>query len=186
LPSHSFDAMLSAGLSVKRWTLSGRYRMRMRYLDNDDKTAIVRHTGHRARLRACYDFGGGWNTATQADLALTEYKTNDRGFMFSQSVNGQWRWLRMILSANYFHTDSYESRIYAYERGTLHSFAFPAFYGHGLRYAFMLRADFSRQLMAIAKVGVTDYFDRATISSGLQQIDASSKSDVDVQIRWKF
>lgn len=184
--SNSLDAMLSGTLSVGRWALSGRYRVRMRYRDNDAKTAIVRYYTHRARMSATYDYGKGWSSTTQADYALSAFGTSDRGYMLSQCVNAQWRWLKAAISANYFHTDSYESRLYAYERGPLHTFSFPAYYGHGIRYALMLRADFGRRLMAIAKIGVTDYFDRATIGSGLQAIDHSAVADVDVQLRWRF
>ena len=33
------------------------------------------------------------------------------------------------------------------------------------------------------KVATTDYFDRDHISSGLQQIDASSQTDIEMQLR---
>ena len=86
----------------------------------------------------------------------------------------------------YFHTNDYSSRLYVYERGLLYSFSFPAFYGKGLRYSLFARADFNRHLMLIMKCGSTKYFDRDHISSGLQQINASSMTDLELQIRWKF
>jgi hypothetical protein len=60
------------------------------------------------------------------------------------------------------------------------------FYGEGIRYWLMARVNIGRRLMLTAKWGVTDYFDRNTIGSSYQQIDASSMSDLDVQLRWKF
>ena len=48
------------------------------------------------------------------------------------------------------------------------------------------RADISKALMVIAKVGTTDYFDRNHISTGQQMIDASSQTDMELQLRWKF
>lgn len=186
-PSDSFDTMVSLSWKRKRLTLRGRYRLRLRYRDNDDKTALIRYNTHRARLAATYDLGGGWDATTQGDFSLTQQDGNERGYMVTESVNGQWRWLRLSASVNYFDTDSYDCRLYAYERGTLHTFSFPAFYGNGLRYAIMLRADIlNHRLMAIAKIGVTDYFDRTAIGSGLQLIDGSSMADIDFQLRWKF
>jgi hypothetical protein len=41
-------------------------------------------------------------------------------------------------------------------------------------------------LTLTAKLGVTDYFDRSTIGSSYQQIDASAQTDLDIQIMWKF
>jgi hypothetical protein len=59
-------------------------------------------------------------------------------------------------------------------------------YGKGIRYAFMTRADIGKHWMMMAKVGVTNYFDRSKISSGQQEIDGSSMADIDVQIRYKY
>lgn len=86
----------------------------------------------------------------------------------------------------YFNTDSYDSRIYAFERGLLYSFSFPMFYGEGLRYGLRLRADLSRRVMAMARCTVTNYFDRSAIGSGLQRIARSSQADMELQLRLKF
>ena len=42
---------------------------------------------------------------------------------------------RFTLAANaaYFHTDDYDSRLYAYERTTLYNFSFPSFFGEDPR-----------------------------------------------------
>lgn len=185
-PSNSFDYLLSANTTIKQATLFLRWRTRIRYRDNDGKTAIIRHTTHALRLRADYPLLPFLTATTQADLALVNYKGRSHGYMVSQSLNTEWKWMKATLSANLFHTDDYESRIYAYERGPLHSFAYPAYSGYGLRYALFVRADVGERLMAIVKIGVTDYFDRAVISSSLQQIDASSKADCELQLRYKF
>ena len=40
--------------------------------------------------------------------------------------------------------------------------------------------------MIACKLGSTKYFDRNKISSSYQEIDGSSMTDIEVQIRWKF
>lgn len=184
--SHSSDNMLSAVFTSRRWTFGARYRVRLRQRDNDRKTALMAYNTHRVRLHAVYDADGRWSSRTQVDFALTEYKKRERGWMVSENVNCKLKWLQLNLSANYFRTDSYESRLYAYERTLLYSFSFPAFYGHGIRYAVMARADFGRRLMLTARLGVTDYFDRSTIGSSYQTIYASSAAELEVQARIKF
>lgn len=69
---------------------------------------------------------------------------------------------RFTVAANaaYFHTDDYDSRLYAYERTTLYNFSFPSFFGEGIRGALFLRADISKNLVLIGKAGTTKYFDR--------------------------
>ncbi len=186
IPSDAFDAMVSGRILLGRWTLNARYRLRTRQRDNETKTVAIRQDTHRARLKAVFDGGGWWSAITQADFALTQRTVCDRGVAVSQRFNATWRWLKASVCGSWFVTDSYESRLYAYEQGPLHSFYFPALYGRGVRYSVLVRADLSARLMLLAKIGVTDYFDRSTISSGLQTIAHSSKADVDVQLRWKF
>ena len=40
--------------------------------------------------------------------------------------------------------------------------------------------------MVISKAAVTDYFDRASIGTGLRQIAHSSMADIELQLRLKF
>ena len=86
----------------------------------------------------------------------------------------------------YFNTDGFDSRIYVYEKGPLYSFNFPSFYGEGIRYSLFVRADFSKNLMLIAKLATTNYFDRNTIGTGLRKINRSSMTDLDLQLRLKL
>ena len=86
----------------------------------------------------------------------------------------------------WFHTDSYDARLYQYERSVQYDFLFPAYYGHGLRHSLMLQAAVGQRLTAIIKYGTTNYFDRSTIGSGLQQISHSSMTDILLQLRVKI
>jgi hypothetical protein len=44
----------------------------------------------------------------------------------------------------------------------------------------------SRRLTITGKMGFTHYFDRATIGSGLQEINSASQTDLDLQLRYKL
>ena len=123
---------------------------------------------------------------TQADMAYVGTDGYDFGYMISEHVGLQMSSVKLDAGIGYFHTDSYDARIYTYERGPLYTFTFPTLYGHGLRYSLMLRSDISSAFMMTAKCGVTNYFDRSVISSGLQEVNGSSLTDLDLQFRWKF
>lgn len=183
--SHAWDHLVLAVYTPGRWTLQARYRLHTRQRDNDDKTALVSRREHRARLSVGYA-AGRLSTVTQADWALTDFRQRDRGWALGQQLVWRPSWLQLSGNVIYFHTDSYESRLYTYERGPLYNFSFPMLYGHGLRYSLMARADLSSSLMLTAKLGITDYFDRSTTGTGLQTVDGSSLTDVDLQVRWKF
>ena len=92
--------------------------------------------------------------------------------------------MRLNIGAGYFHTDSYDSRVWLYEQGPLYAYSMNQFYGEGIRYWLMVRAKVAGNLMLTAKIGTTDYFDRDYIGSGYQQIDGSSQTDLDLQLRW--
>ena len=106
--------------------------------------------------------------------------------MVSQQTSWQWRWLYAASAVGWFRTDDYDSRLYLYERSVQNDFSFPMYYGHGVRCALLLRAAIGRRLTAAAKVGLTKYFDRTSVSSGLQLVEHSALSDLLVQLRYRF
>lgn len=181
--SYAWDHLLQLSHTGKHWTIGGRYRLRMRQRDNQDKTALTNRWEHRARLSAEYA-GSSFGSRTQLDGGYGAYDTGEWGAMLSQSLSYIYRRLRLNAGLGYFHTTSYDSRVYLYEHAPLYTYAMTQFYGEGIRYWLMARLQIGHQLMLTAKWGVTDYFDRSTIGSSYQQIDASSQSDLDIQLKW--
>jgi hypothetical protein len=184
--SYNWDHLLQGTWQHRRWTLDARYRLRLKQKDNADKTALDSHPEHRMRLGISYAGEGGFGTHTQIDGGYYAYGEKEWGMMISQSLSYEGRWLRLNGGVGYFHTDSYDSRVYLYEKGPLYTYGLASFYGEGIRYWLMARAVIGQKLTLTAKIGVTDYFDRSTIGSSYQQIDASSMTDMDLQVRWKF
>jgi hypothetical protein len=184
--SYNWDHLLQGTWQHRRWTLDARYRLRLKQKDNADKTALDSHPEHRMRLGLSYAGEGGFGTHTQIDGGYYAYGEKEWGMMISQSLSYEGRWLRLNGGVGYFHTDSYDSRVYLYEKGPLYTYGLASFYGEGIRYWLMARAAIGQKLTLTAKIGVTDYFDRSTIGSSYQQIDASSMTDMDLQVRWKF
>lgn len=184
LSSHAFDNLLQVSYLRNNWTLEARYRLKLRQKDNADKTALQNITTHRGRLSLSYD--GSWGSRTQLDYTQIASGQQERGWMVSQSLGYRYRWLRLNGGLGYYHTDSYDSRVYLYESGPLYNYGFSQYSGEGIRYWLMARGEIGKRLIVTAKFGTTDYFDRSVIGSSYQQIDGSSQSDVDLQVRWKF
>ena len=87
----------------------------------------------------------------------------------------------------YFKTDSYNARLYRYEPSLLYAFSSAAYYYHGFRTHVLASIPMmDRSLTVIAKLGLTTYFDRDHIGSGLEQIDADHRVDLQVQLRWSI
>ncbi len=184
LSSYAWDHLLQLSYSSRGWTLGGRYRLRRRQRDNADQTALIPRNEHRWRLTLDYD--GSLSSRTQLDLNYIDFRERERGWMVSQSLGYSYRWLRLNGGLGYFSTDGYDSRVYLYERGPLYTYAMSQFQGRGLRAWLMARTAVGKRLSLTAKWGLTKYHDRSVIGSSYQQVDGSSLSELDLQVRWKF
>jgi hypothetical protein len=187
--SYAWDNLLSATYQPNPWTLSGRYRLRLRQKDAttaedaDNPSALITTTEHRGRLTLSWQ-QGNLSITTQGDGVLTGGR--HYGYMVNQVAAYQRKSLKVCGSLGYFNTDSYDARIYVYEHNPLYNFSFPSFYGEGLRLTLMVQGKAGNHLTLTAKTGLTRYFDRSAIGSGLQEVSRSTTTDLDLQVRWQF
>jgi hypothetical protein len=85
-----------------------------------------------------------------------------------------------------FDTDSYDTRLYAFEQDVPYSFSVPAFSGKGSRFYILFSSDLTKNISVILRFSQTYYSDRNVISSGLDQINGNYKSDVKAVLRLSF
>jgi hypothetical protein len=86
----------------------------------------------------------------------------------------------------YFETDSYNSRLYAYEDDVLYSFSVPVFYGEGVRYYINAHYEFSKKLGLWCRFAQTVYKDQNTIGTGLDEIKGNTRTEVKLQAIYQF
>jgi hypothetical protein len=86
----------------------------------------------------------------------------------------------------YFETDNYNSRVYAYENDVLYSFSIPVFYDKGYRYYINCNYDITRKWSFWARFAQTIYPDKNIIGSGLDEIKGNKKTEIKVQGIFKF
>ena len=187
--SYAIDNVVSASYKTGNWLLSGKYRLHLRQKDSKSVANLSWQTEHRLRISAEWT-GGGWTSRSQLDFtsvsSTSESSSLSQGFMITENIGydiGKWQ---IYAGGKYFHTDSYDSRLYSYERAMPHTFSYPAYFGHGIRYSLVAVWAPIHSLQITAKAAVTDYFDRSTISSGQQQINASSACDIEMGLRWRW
>ena len=187
--SYAIDNVVSASYKTGNWLLSGKYRLHLRQKDSKSVANLSWQTEHRLRIGAEWT-GGGWTSRSQLDFtsvsSTSESSSLSQGFMITENIGydiGKWQ---IFAGGKYFNTDGYDSRLYSYERAMPHTFSFPAYYGHGIRYSLVATWSPSPTLQFTSKAGITNYFDRSTISSGQQQINASSACDIEVGMRWRW
>jgi len=181
--SYSWDNLLQAIWQKQNWTINGRYRFRLRQKDDESKKSLTNRLEHRGRLGMDYAGKHGLTGRLQIDACHVQEAW---GVMVSGSLSYTRQWLRLNAGTGYFHTDNYDNRLYLYEQGPLYTYSMAQFYGEGIRYWLMARAGIGKRLMLTAKIGMTDYFDRTVIGSSYQQVDGSSLTDLDLQVRIKI
>lgn len=86
----------------------------------------------------------------------------------------------------YFETDNYNSRVYAYEDDVLYSYSIPVFYGKGFRYYFNFKYDVSKKMSLWFRWAQTIYKDQTTIGTGLDEISGNKKTEVSLQGIYQF
>ncbi len=94
--------------------------------------------------------------------------------------------LKMQYRVGWFNTDSYQSRIYAYENNVLYGYSFPAFMGEGWRTYLNLSWKPVACLTCYLKAGFTIYPKQGTISSGVSEVDNNKLYDLTFQLRLKI
>lgn len=190
-PSQGVDAMFQSTYSPTRnlsMYLNYRYKRKERDVSGTSGGVVLPTYQHRLRYRLSYS-PGNFRLRTTVDYNQFQLqgKACSRGYQFTQSCAYTFSFpLQLSAQGTYFHTDDYDSRIYASERGLLYTFYTPSFYGRGFRLSATARYDIGKAVMLLAKFGETIYQDRDAIGSDNDLIEGNKKADMQLQLRVKF
>ena len=94
--------------------------------------------------------------------------------------------LSVVTRLQYFETDGYDSRIYAFENDVLYSFSIPQFIGKGLRYYVNLNLDVTKKMTVWLRWAQTIYANQTSMGSGLDEIQGNRRSEVKLQAMYNF
>lgn len=110
------------------------------------------------------------------------------GWMIAQDVTFRPKSSPVDVSVRYalFDTDSYDTRIYAFENNALYVFSSPSYYYQGSRAYAMIRYNFLKVCDLWVRYGTFLYSNKTSLSSGTEEIKGNRKSDVTVQLRVAF
>ncbi|TWI79125.1 helix-hairpin-helix protein [Lacibacter cauensis] len=86
----------------------------------------------------------------------------------------------------YFESDDYNSRIYAYENDVLYGFSIPSFSDKGYRYYLNVNFDLTQKLSFWLRWAQVIYAGKTIIGSGLDEISDSKKSDIKLQFSFRW
>ena len=122
-----------------------------------------------------------WFDATVKERAqqgyLTYFEAKYKPFGKPVSFNGR---------IQYFETDGFDSRMYAYESDVLYSFSIPQFIGKGMRYYFNVNYDISKKMTTWFRWAQTVYNNQDVLGSGLDEINSDRRTEVKFQVLYNF
>jgi hypothetical protein len=137
-----------------------------------------------------------WKLSTRVSLqnrvemvwVHTGQKSSDQGLMLYQDA--EFRPVRIPLALYFrvawFDTDSYDSRIYAYEQDLTSGFSFSPLYSRGYRTYFMVKYDISHSISCRLRISQSNYIDKASVGTGLDKINSSTRSEIKLQLSARF
>jgi hypothetical protein len=89
-----------------------------------------------------------------------------------------------VVRLQYFETDGYDSRLYAYENDILYSYSIPTFYDEGYRYYIMVTYDVNSRVSLWMRLGQYLYRNKNIIGSGADAIEGNTKTELKIQARF--
>jgi hypothetical protein len=111
-----------------------------------------------------------------------------RGFLIYQDIIYKPKSSPLSLSLRYaiFDTDTYDTRIYAFESNMLNVFYIPAHSGKGMRAYALLRYKFAKRFDLWVRYSLFSYDNVTTIGTGPERIEGNRKSDIGIQLRMQL
>lgn len=186
LPGKGWEVLAQAGYQHKNWEHILRYKHEVRPEDFKGGGA-VRRSKSEYRYQCNCAINKQWEWRVR--FSMSQYRKaekREKGYMVYQDVVYAPRKMhfKMQYRMAWFRTDSYQSRIYAYENNVLYGYSFPAFMGKGYRTYLNLNWKPVNRLTCYLKAGFVIYPEQETISSGVTKVEGNKLYDLSVQFRF--
>jgi len=190
-PSKGFDLFTQANfIFSQNFEFYFRYKneVKEKKFIEDEKYVNLPEQIQKMRFHIQYKPSENLSLKTRFEHALYNGIEKENGFMIFQDIQYSAKKIPLNLSTRvaWFSTDSYNSRIYAYENDLLYTFSIPAYFGKGFRTYLNLKYGISKKLDLCIKIANTSWNDRKIISSGNNKITGNNKTELKFQLRLKI
>lgn len=180
-PSRSLVAYARFKTETKDRNLSGNST-------NTDYTTPTTVSGLRFNLK--YKLNKSITLKSRMEFSWFDDEVNpvEKGFMAYQEFSYKPLSFPLSFDIRYmlFDTDGYDTRIYTYEKDVLYFFSIPAYFDQGRRYYITARYKLMKGIDCWLRFSQTTFYNRNSIGGGLEEIDGNKRSEVKVQVRFKF
>ncbi|MDR1680716.1 MAG: helix-hairpin-helix domain-containing protein [Prevotellaceae bacterium] len=158
---------------------------------SDNNTAVVQLQtidALRIRYEISYELSAGLSMRNRIECTRYRASAKEYGLLLYHDIKYAFaRWpVNASVRFAVFDTDSWNTRLYAYENDMLYAFSVPAYYDKGARWYFNLHLKVASRLDFWFRIAQTYFINKTTISEGLTQIDKPHQTTMKVQISLKF
>ena len=194
-PSHGneFDMQITYKPSKKlEMYIKYQHEIKQQNTPEDIKTIDFLVKRDRQKLRYNVTYKVSESVKLRNRIQLSRYQLGnenpENGYLIFQDIIYKKRQSPFSFTFRYslFDTDSWDSRIYVYEHDVLYAFSIPAFHKRGMRTYLILRYKIAHGIDIWIRYSQTYYNNRDVIGSSLDEIQGSAKSEIKVQVRFKF
>jgi hypothetical protein len=168
----------------KQLEVYSRYRIEKKSINSNppsNMSAVMVIPRQNWRTQWSYKINPSFTVRSRVELLWYDKKEN--GFL--TYIDMLYKPLLKSYSANfrlqYFETDGYNSRLYAFENDVLYSYSIPVFYNKGFRYYVNLNYDINKNISVWLRLAQSVYPDEATIGTGLDEIPDNKKTELKMQ-----
>lgn len=177
----------------RRLEMYVRWRRRKRPTNTSLESPInyaVKNELHNGRVSLVYQVSE--SIKLRSRFEVTHYREEggspEKGMMLYQDIIYKSMSMPFSLYFRYaiFNSESWDTRMYAYESQVLYYYAIPPYHGRGSRFYGMVKYDIGRKIDLWLRYSLWFYTDRNEVGTGLESIPGSSKSEIIAQMRFKF
>jgi hypothetical protein len=163
--------------------------------ENEDAASLIiprvisiKRTGLRYHISWELSSKFKFQNRIEAIWVKSDQAESDKGIMAYQDIECHPFSVPVFLAFRiaWFNTGSYDSRIYAYEQDLSSGFSFAPLFMSGYRTYFLIRYDISRNLSCRFRVSQINYVGKESISTGLDKLEGSTRSEVKLQLTARF
>jgi hypothetical protein len=194
-PAEGKDYMVQLNYKPNRqFEIYTRYKAESKFINYNPAqqtlSPVIAQPRKNWRTHFSYKLNPTFTLRSRAEMVWFDKKgaAEEQGFLVYTDI--LYKPIMKPLSANmrlqYFETDGYNSRLYAYENDVLYSFSIPVFYDKGYRYYINVNYDLTKKITCWARWSQFIYSNRTEVGSGLDEIQGNRKSETRLQVLYKF
>ncbi|MDX2301442.1 MAG: helix-hairpin-helix domain-containing protein [Microscillaceae bacterium] len=168
-----------------------RQEVKDRNINSEDSQTAFREifTGTKRNFLINFDYQAEKIFRVQTRVQFSTFDFNSvrtKGFALVQDFGFDFGKLRLDFRYSLFDTDDFDNRQYVYEKDVLWSFSIPAYNGRGIRSYALLRYQITRKIDVWLRYARFDYQNQDTVSSGGEETQGNTRSEIRAQVRFEF